>query len=219
MQGRIRILVVDDHAVIRRGVAATLNPEPDMDVAGFAANRQQAYEMWRETRPDITLMDLALEGATGGIDAIRQIRSEFPFARIVVFSAFAGEEDVYRALQAGAVTFLTKGASDAELVTTIRRVHAGKRPLSPEIAEKLVDRIGEPDLTPREIQVLSHVARGLRNREISAVLRISEQTTQTHLRNIYSKLRVNDRTHAAFIAVQHGFIHVHEASATTIPSK
>jgi DNA-binding NarL/FixJ family response regulator len=210
MQPHIRILIVDDHPAIRRGVAATLTPERDMEVTGFAANRQQAYEVWREKRPDITLMDLALEGGTGGVQAIRQIRQEFPTAKVIVFSAFASVEEVYQALQAGAVSFLTKDAADAELVGTIRAVHAGKRPLSPEIAQKLADRIREPDLTSREVEVLTYLARGLRNKEIATVLRISEQTTQTHLRNIYAKLRVNDRTSAAFIAAQHGIIRVHQ---------
>jgi DNA-binding NarL/FixJ family response regulator len=205
---RIRILVVDDHPAIRRGLSATLEPEPDMEIAGCAATTEQAVEMWRKARPDITLMDLALSSGGGGIETIRQIRREFPVARIIVFSAFAGDEDVYQALKAGAVTFLTKDVPDEELVRTIRGVHAGRRPIRPEIAQKLADRLTESSLTERELEVLNQVARGFRNKEIAAALSISGQTVEAHLKNIYSKLRVNDRTGAMFVAAQRGIIHV-----------
>ena len=204
---RIRILVVDDHPAIRRGLAATLDPEPDLEVIGCAATSQQGIEMSRAMEPDVTLMDLALRDGCGGIEAIREIRLDSPAAKIIVFSAFAAEEDVYQALRSGAVTFLTKNVSDRELIQTIRDVHAGMRPIPPEIAQRLADRIGEPSLTPREIDVLNHVARGLRNKEIAAALSISEQTTQAHLRNIFFKLGVHDRTGAAFLAEKRGIIH------------
>ncbi len=139
MPERIRILVVDDHPAIRKGLAATLEPEPDMEIVGSAATRQQAVEIWRKTRPDITLMDLGLERGSGGVEAIREIRREFPLAKIIVFSALTGDEDVYQALQSGAVTFLTKDTPDEEVVETIRDVHAGGRPIPPEIARKLAD--------------------------------------------------------------------------------
>ena len=209
MKSNIRILVVDDHPAIRRGLSALLDPEPDMEIAGCAATKQQAIEMWRHTRPDITLMDVALESPRGGIETIRQIREEFPSAKIIAFSAFAGDEDVYQALKSGASTFLTKDTPDEELVRAIRGVHAGKRPIPTEIAQRLATRISESSLSARELEVLNHVARGLRNKEVAAALNLCEQTVQYHLKNIFSKLQVNDRTAAVFVAVQRGLIHVH----------
>jgi DNA-binding NarL/FixJ family response regulator len=133
----IRILVVDDHSAIRRGPAATLDPEPDMEVVGAVAIRKDAIQMWLQLRPDITLMDLALKGEDGGVEAIREIRKEAPGAKIIVSSVLTGDEDVYQALQSGAVTFITKDISDEELVQTIRDVHAGGRLIPPDIARKL----------------------------------------------------------------------------------
>src|SRR5271154_6074244 len=154
MKSNIRILVVDDHPAILRGLSALLDPEPDMEIAGCAASKQQAIEMWRKTRPDITLMDVALGCPRGGIETIRQVREVFPAAKIIMFSAFAGDEDIYQALKSGAVTFLTKDTPDVELVRTIRSVHAGHRPIPPEIAQKLATRIADASLSPRELEVL-----------------------------------------------------------------
>jgi DNA-binding NarL/FixJ family response regulator len=206
MAERIRILIVDDHPAIRKGLMATLEPELDMEVIGAATTRQQAVESWRRTRPDITLMDLALENGGGGVEAIRQIRQEFPCAKIIVFSALTGDEDVYQALHSGAVTYLTKGTPDEELVQTVREVHAGGRPVPPEIARKLADRVSQSNLTPREIEVLDLVAKGFRNKEIASSLSISEETVQNHMKHILSKLKVNDRTRAAVVALQRGII-------------
>jgi DNA-binding NarL/FixJ family response regulator len=206
MTVRIRILIVDDHPAIRKGLAATLEPEPDMEVVGSAATRQRAVLMWDDTRPDITLMDLALEGENGGVEAIRQIRKDFPSAKFIVFSAMTGDEDVFRALQSGATTFLTKGTPDEELVQTIRDVHAGGRPIPPEIARKLADRLTQSSLTAREVEVLTLVAKGCRNKEVATALFISEETVQGHMKHILSKLGVNDRTGAAIVAVQRGII-------------
>ena len=206
---RIRILVVDDHPAIRRGLVATLEPEPDFEVIATAATAKEAVEMHRQHGPDITLMDLALERPTGGIDAIREIRQETPTARIIVFSALRGDEDVYRALHGGAVTFLSKGTPDEELVGTIRDVHSGGRPIPPEVARKLADRLTWTALSPREVEVVKLVADGLRNKEIAAALHISEETVQGHMKNILSKLGVNDRTRAAVVAAQRGIIHLH----------
>ncbi|RZU35203.1 response regulator [Edaphobacter modestus] len=206
MPTRIRILIADDHPTIRKGLIATLEPEPDMEIVGAAPTRQAAIAMWQETRPDITLMDLALEGCDGGVDAIRQIRKESPTAKIIVFSAVTGDEDVFQALRYGAVTFLTKETPDEELVQTIRDVHAGGRPIPPEIARKLADRLTQSSLTTREVEVLSLVARGYRNKEVAAALSISEETVQGHMKHILSKLGVNDRTSAVVVAAQRGII-------------
>jgi DNA-binding NarL/FixJ family response regulator len=202
----IRILVVDDHSAIRRGLAATLDPEPDMEVVGAAANRKDAIQMWLQLRPDITLMDLALKGGDGGVVAIREIRKQAPGAKIIVYSVLTGDEDVYQALQSGAVTFITKDISDEELVQTIRDVHAGGRPIPPDIARKLADRLTTSSLTPREVEVLSLVASGNRNKEIADALSISEETVQGHMKHILAKLGVNDRTRAAVVAAQRGII-------------
>lgn len=206
---RIRILIVDDHPAVRRGLVATLEPEPDFEVVGTAATAAQAVDMHREQRPDVTLMDLALERPTGGIDAIKEIRRETPGARIIVFSALRGDEDVYQALRGGAVTFLSKGTPDEELVQTVREVHSGGRPIPPEVARKLADRLTCTALSPREVEVVKLIADGLRNKEIATTLHISEETVQGHVKNILAKLGVNDRTRAAIVAAQRGIIHLH----------
>jgi two-component system NarL family response regulator len=206
MAERIRILLVDDHPAIRNGLVATLQPEPAMEIAGTAASCEQGVLLWKQTRPDITLMDLALSGEVAGLEAIRQIRKVSSSAKIIVFSALTGDEDVYQALQAGATTFLTKETPDEELVQTIRDVHAGGRPIPPEIARKLADRITQSSLTAREIEVLQLVAQGLRNRDIGLALFISEETVQGHMKHILSKLGVGDRTRAAVIAAKRGII-------------
>lgn len=177
-----------------------------MQIVGTANSSEQGTALWNETRPDITLMDLALSGRVTGLDAIRQIRKLSPCAKIIVFSALTGDEDVYQALQAGAVTFLTKETPDEELVQTIRDVHAGGRPIPPEIARKLADRITQSSLTAREIEVLELVSRGLRNKDIGVALCISEETVQGHMKHILTKLGVNDRTRAAVVAAQRGII-------------
>jgi len=206
MPAKIRILIADDHPTIRKGLTATLEPESDMEVVGAAATRQEAVAMWQQMRPDITLMDLAFEGGDGGVDAIRQIRKHCPSAKIIVFSALTGDEDVFQALRSGAVTFLTKEMPDEELVQTIRDVHAGGRPIPPEIARKLADRLTQSSLTAREVEVLSLVASGCRNKEVASALFISEETVQGHMKHILSKLGVNDRTRAAIVAAQRGII-------------
>ena len=205
---RIRILVVDDHPAVRKGLVATLGPESDFEVVGAAASGQEAVELHRQLRPDITLMDLALEAATSGLNAIEQIRKEAPGSKIIVFSALHGDEDIFRALHSGAVTYLSKGTPDEELVTTVREVHAGGRPIPQDVARKLAERLTQTALSPREVEVLKQVAEGLRNKEIAAVLHISEETVQGHLKSILAKLGVNDRTRAAVVAAQRGIIHL-----------
>lgn len=209
MEERIRILVVDDHPAVRRGLTATCNAEPDMEVVGAVSTRQEAVDRYRTSPPDITLMDLGMEGEVGGIEAIQQIRKEFPEARIISYSGLRGDEDVCRALSSGAVTFLSKESSDEELISTIRQVHAGERPIPPYVARMLAERLTMSKLSPREIEVVTLVADGLRNKEIAAQLGISEETVQVHMKSILSKLKVNDRTKAAIVAARRGIIHLH----------
>lgn len=204
----IRILIVDDHPAICKGLKATLDPEPDMEVVGVGNTRDAAVRLFREHRPDITLMDLGLAGDVEGLDAIREIRAEFPDARIIVFSALRGDEDVYQSLRAGAITFLAKETGEDELMKTIREVHAGNRPIPQDVARKLADRLTLESLTERETQVLKLIADGLRNKEIAAELHISEETVQGHVKNVLRKLKVNDRTKAAMVATQRGIFHL-----------
>jgi DNA-binding NarL/FixJ family response regulator len=205
---QIRILVVDDHPIVRSGLIATLGAERDMEVVGSAAARLDAVRMYREHRPDITLMDVGLDGATGGIAAIQEICGEYPEAKIIVFSALRGDEDVFRALSAGAITFLSKETTDDELVGIIREVRAGGRPIPQEVARKLADRLTLPTLTKRETEILKLIADGLRNKEIAGSLGIGEETVQGHIKNILSKLKVNDRTKAAIVGIRRGLIHL-----------
>jgi two-component system NarL family response regulator len=194
MAERIRILIVDDHPAIRKGLVATLEPELDMEVVGTATTRQQAVESWRRTRPDITLMDLALENGGGGVEAIRQIRQEFPCAKIIVFSALTGDEDVYQALHSGAVTYLTKGTPDEELVQTVREVHAGGRPVPPEIARKLADRVSQSNLTAREIEVLDLVAKGF-SQQGDCFVSLHQRRNRTESHEAHSVQVESQRSH------------------------
>ncbi len=207
-QHRIRILVVDDHAIVRKGLAAILDPEPDMEVVASASTGKQAVEMFRATQPDVTIMDLSLTPEMSGIEAIRAIKREFRDARIVVLSAAKGDEDIYRALQAGAATYLLKDTLGDDLVPIVREVYAGGGTIPPYVARKLADRVTLPTLTAREVEVLQLVAQGLRNKEIAGFLNISSMTTEGHLRNIMTKLGVHDRTEAVTVAVRRGIIHI-----------
>lgn len=194
--------------MVRKGLAATIEPEPDMEVVASAANGREAVERFRQFRPDVTIMDLGLTPEMNGIEATRTIRGEFPDARIIVLSAHKGDEDIYRALQAGAVTFLLKETLGDDLIAIIRDVHAGGGPIPPYVARKLADRLSQPMLTPRETEVLQLMAKGLRNKEIAANLGISETTTQGHVKNILSKLKVHDRTEAVTLAARRAIIHL-----------
>jgi two-component system NarL family response regulator len=204
----IRILVVDDHAIVRRGLAAVIEPEPDMAVVGQAATGKQAVSLFKEMKPDVTIMDLTLTPDMTGIQAIQMIRNEFPEARIIVLSAYKGDEDIYRALHAGAATFLLKESLGDELIGIIREVHAGGGPIPAEVGRKLADRITQPMLTPRELEVLQLVAKGMRNKEIAAHLHISDETAQGHVKSILAKLHVQDRTEAVTVAIRRGIIHI-----------
>lgn len=203
----IRVLVVDDHPMVRAGLTATISPEPDMVVIGSAANGREGLERYREHQPDTMLIDLKMPDM-GGVDAIRAIRAEFPSAKIIVLSTYQGDEDIFRALEAGAITCLLKDTLADKMMGVIREVVQGGRPIPPEIAQRLTDRMFQAALTHREIEVLQLVARGLRNKEIAADLKISEETAQGHVKNILAKLSVHDGTEAVAVAVRRGIVHL-----------
>ncbi|GAC1656182.1 MAG: response regulator transcription factor [Acidobacteriaceae bacterium] len=203
----IRIMIVEDHHVVRQGLAALIGTVPDMQVVAQASDGQQAVAMFSQHRPDITLMDLRLP-KLGGVDAITAIRKDHPQARIIVLTTFDGDEDIYRALQAGARGYLLKDMFGDELMDAIRIVHSGKTRIPAEIAERLAERMGGPELTQRELEVLKLVVKGMSNKEIGTALFISEATVKTHLNNILSKMGVSDRTQAATSAIQRGIIHL-----------
>jgi DNA-binding NarL/FixJ family response regulator len=204
---RIRVLCVDDHAVVREGLSVIIDLQPDMKVVASAATGEEAVDLYAAVRPDVTLMDLELP-AMSGLDAIRAIRSRFADARIVVLTVHHGTEDIFRVLQAGATTYLLKEMLTKELIRVIRQVHAGERPIPDEIASRLTERAREPALTSREIEVLELIATGLANREIGMALSISDQTVHAHAKNIFSKLKVGDRMAAVSLALRRGIIHL-----------
>lgn len=206
MAEKIRVLVVDDHMIVRAGLRAVIGAEPDLEVVAEAGDGPAALAAFEAHRPDVTLLDLRLPD-TSGIDLIGRMRERDPAARILVLTSFDGDEDVFRAIQAGARGYLLKGAMPEGLLEqAIRTVHAGGRHLPPEIAGRLADHVAAPALTPREIAVLELVARGLSNAEIGVALSVSAGTIKTHLKRIFPKLGVADRTAAALIAVQRGIV-------------
>jgi DNA-binding NarL/FixJ family response regulator len=207
MNNKIRILVVDDHHVVRQGLVALLKLMPDIEVVGEAADGLQAVQLHRGLNPDITLMDLQLP-KLGGVDAINRIRASTPNARFIVLTTFDGDEDIYRAIQAGAKAYLLKGMTTEELLAAIHAVHEGKTRIAPPIAEKLVERMSGDPLTGRELSVLERIVAGRANKEIAADLDISEATVKTHINNLLSKLGVSDRTQAATVAIQRGIVHL-----------
>jgi DNA-binding NarL/FixJ family response regulator len=203
----VRLLCVDDHRIVREGIEAILSREPDITVVASAATAQEAIQQYRRHLPDVTLMDLRL-GDGSGIDAIREIRREFPDARIVVLTMYQGDEDIHRALSAGAATYLLKDTLSDNLISVVREVHAGGHPLDPEVRARLDGRATQPSLTRREVEVLQLVSQGKRNKEIAAILGLSEETVPVHVKNIFSKLRVNERTAAVNVALKRGIIHI-----------
>jgi DNA-binding NarL/FixJ family response regulator len=201
----VRVLCVDDHPLVRKGIASILNNEPDMQLVAEAGNGRDAVAMFKAHQPDVTLMDLRMP-EMDGIEAARQIRAESPDAKIIALTSFDGDQEIYRALEAGVRGYLLKEMVHTEVVRAIRLVHAGKRLMPPEVAERLTDYFPKAALTPREVEVLSLVAAGLANKEIASKLGTADGTVKIHVQNILSKLNASDRTHAVTIAIQRGII-------------
>ena len=203
--GPIRILAVDDHPVVRQGIAGLVAVHSDMSLVAEASNGREAIQQFRAHHPDVTLMDLQMP-EMGGVDAMIAIRGEFPEARIIVLTTYVGDAQVLRALKAGARAYLLKNSLHKELLETIRAVHAGKKALSAEASYQLAEHATDDALTPAEVRVLRLIAEGNANKEIAAQLSISEETVKGQVRNILSKLDANDRTHAAMIGLKRGII-------------
>jgi DNA-binding NarL/FixJ family response regulator len=204
-QLRIRVLTVDDHPLISEGIATLINSQPDMALTSQASSGTEAIQQYREHRPDITLMDLRLPDLSG-IDAMIAIRTEFPEARVVILTTFEGDVEIQRALQAGARGYLLKNMEPMEILDVIRRVHAGKTRVPPEVAAHLAEHMSDEELTAREVEVLRTLAGGNRNRDIAGLLFISEETVKVHIKHIMDKLSAKDRTQAIAIAVRRGII-------------
>lgn len=202
---RIRLLTVDDHPLLQQGLAAMLNSQPDMQVIAEAATGRDAVQRFRDHQPDVTLLDLRLPDMSG-IDTLIAIRNEFPQARVIMLTTFEGDVEIQRSLQAGARGYLLKSMPPKALLDTIRQVHAGKKPIPPEIAASLAEHLGDETLTDREIEVLRRVADGNRNRDIAEQLFISEETVKVHIKHIMDKLGANDRTQAVAIGIRRGII-------------
>ena len=203
----IRIFSIDDHPLMREGIAAIIRNEPDMLLVAEASNGREAVQGFRDHRPDITLMDLRLPDISG-IDAMVAIRTEFPDARIIMLTTFEGDVEIRRALQAGGVGYMLKTMPRRQLVEMIRRVHAGKKHIPPEIAAHLAEHMGDEALSKREVDVLQKIAGGNRNGDIAALLFISEETVKGHVKHIMEKLGASDRTEAVAIGIRRGIIHL-----------
>jgi two-component system NarL family response regulator len=203
----VRVMCVDDHRIVREGIAVIIDREPDMRVVGTAATGEEAVAVFMRERPDVTLMDLQLPRMTG-LEAIKQIRQHDREARIIVLTMYQGDEDIHRALAAGAATYLLKDTLSDDLIRFIREVHSGRRPIRADVRAALDERAAAPTLTAREIQVMELVAEGRRNKEIASSLAISEETVQVHLRNIFAKLKVSERTAALNVAIRRGIVHI-----------
>ena len=201
----IRVLVVEDHHVVRQGLVALLSVADGLEVVGQAADGVEAIAQFRKHQPAVTLIDLRLPRLSG-VDVIERIRMESPGARFIVLTTYDGDEDIYRALQAGARSYLLKGMTSEELIAAIRTVHAGRQHIPPAVAQRLAERMGTEELTQREFDVLEQIVYGKSNKEIAAELEISEATVKTHINSLLSKLGVSDRTQAATAAIQRGIV-------------
>ena len=203
----IRVLCVDDHPLLRKGIGTVIRDQPDMSLVAEASTSKEAIEQFRKHLPDVTLMDLRLPGVSG-IDAMIAIRAEFPEARIIILTTFEGDAEIQRALEAGARAYMLKNMPPEEMVATIRQVYAGKKRVPLEIAVRLAEHCSDDALTPREIDVLQQIAGGNRNRDIAAKLFISEHTVKIHIQHIMEKLGASDRTEAVAIGARRGIIHI-----------
>lgn len=203
----IRVMIIDDHKIVRQGLVALINTEADLTVVAEGSEGQQAVDLFAQHQPDVTLMDLRMP-VLSGVEATKAIRQQNPTARIIVLTTFDGDEDIYRALQAGAQSYLLKGVSFEELTEAIRTVHAGQRRIPAVVAERLAERMAGEALTSREVQVLECIVRGQSNKDIAATLSISEATVKSHVNSLLSKLGVVDRTQAATTALQRGIVHL-----------
>jgi two-component system, NarL family, response regulator len=202
---KITVLIADDHAVVRVGLRALLESQPDMEVVGEAEDGTAAVEAFTRLRPSILLVDLRMP-QMGGREVIAAVQKVDPDAKVIVLTSFDGDEDIFRAVQAGARGYLLKACAPADLLQAVRTVHTGGRLLAPEVASRLAERVNSPSLTAREISVLELVAKGLSNKEIGGALFLAEDTVKNHLKHIYAKLDVSDRTEAVLVAVQRGII-------------
>jgi DNA-binding NarL/FixJ family response regulator len=204
-QGSIHVFCVDDHPLMREGIATIINNQPDMRLVAEAATGSEAIQKFREHQPHVTLMDLRLPDMSG-IDALIAIRTDFPDARVIMLTTFEGDVEIQRSLEAGARGYLLKSMPPKELVEGIRQVHAGRKRIPPELAAHLAEHLGDESLTPREVEVLQHIAGGNRNQDIAERLFISEETVKVHIKHIMEKLGAADRTQAVAIAVRRGII-------------
>ncbi len=201
----IRVLIAEDHSIVRQGLATIINRDPEMTVVAQAEDGQQAIAYFREHQPDVTLMDLRMP-QVGGVEAISAICAEFKPARIIVLTTYDGDEDIYQGLQAGAKGYLLKDAKPSELLNAIRTVARGQQYIPPEVGAKLVQRLSNPELSERELQVLGLIAQGMSNPDIATALTIGESTVKSHVNRILSKLGVSDRTQAVIVAVKRGIV-------------
>jgi two-component system NarL family response regulator len=201
----IRVLIVDDHSIVRQGLATIINRDPEMTVIAQAEDGQQAIERFCEYQPDVTLMDLRMP-QIGGVEAITAICAEFEPARIIVLTTYDGEEDIYRGLHAGAKGYLLKDAKPNELLSAIRVIHHGEQYIPQSVGAKLVQRLSNPELSERELEVLRLIAQGMSNLEIGTALSIGESTVKSHVNRIFSKLGVSDRTQAVIVGVKRGIV-------------
>lgn len=207
MSELMRIMCVDDHLLVREGIALVLERQADIQVVSSVASGEEAVERYPEVRPDVVLMDLQL-GGISGLEAIKRLRAIDPSAHIVVLTVMQGDEDIFRALQAGAIAYVLKDTLSHDLVRVVREVHAGRRALGAVVAAKLTERASGPTLSAREIEVVELMSQGMRNKEVAASLGITERTAEVHVRNILTKLSVKDRTAAVSVAIRRGIIHI-----------